>query len=262
MLTELNGKGGCLCELARAGQLRCPLIVRPTSEDVVTGHLFGTLSVLNPRWWLPDLLNRALGTARFRRQVFHKLRIEVWQKQPEFPRHLMTWDEGSTEVDVVISWENPATTVFVEMKYGSALSGTTVNNNGSHGFPSDQLIRNARIGLWQMGWFDEDRLFEMPTRDFVLLLVSPRSGNPLVEQYRNADQLRQAIPNGHLLSRLPQGPFVGELSYGGIIEMLSNQRRWFSRTEQTLIDRLKDYLHHKTNQILAADRQASRWSTG
>ncbi len=262
MLTELNGKGGCLCELARAGQLRCPLIVRPTSEDVVTGHLFGTLSVLNPRWWLPDFLNRALGAQRFRRQVFHKLRIDVWQKQPAFPRHLMTWDEGATEVDVAISWENPATTVFVEMKYGSALSSTTVNNNGSHGFPSDQLIRNARVGLWQTGWFDEDRLFEMPPRDFVLLLVSPRSGNPLVQQYREPDQLRKAIPHGHLLSRLPTGPFVGELSYSGIIELLSDQRRWFTRAEQMLIDRLKDYLYHKTSQILATDRQALRWSTG
>lgn len=29
--------GGCLCEPARKGELRCPLIVRPTSEDVVTG---------------------------------------------------------------------------------------------------------------------------------------------------------------------------------------------------------------------------------
>jgi hypothetical protein len=29
-----------------------------------------------------------------------------------------------------------------------------------------------------------------------------------------------------------------------------------------LIERLKDYLYHKTGQILAADRQALRWSTG
>ena len=69
-------------------------------------------------------------------------------------------------------------------------------------------------------------------------------------------------PNGHLLSRLPKGPFVGELSYSGIIELLSDQRRWFTRAEQMLIERLKDYLYHKTGQILAADRQASRWSTG
>jgi hypothetical protein len=54
MLTELGGKGGSICQQALDGKLRCPLIVRPTSEDVITGHLWGTLSVLNPRWWLPD----------------------------------------------------------------------------------------------------------------------------------------------------------------------------------------------------------------
>ena len=156
MLTELNGKGGCVCEPARKGELRCPLIVRPTSEDVVTGELFGILRVLNARWWLPDLLNHALGEVRFQRQVFRDLRIELWQKQRTYPREHLTWTEGQTEVDCIITWENPATTVFIEMKYGSPLSATTANNNGSTGFPSDQLIRNARIGLRENGWFQED----------------------------------------------------------------------------------------------------------
>ena len=70
MLTEMNGKGGTLCSQARTGSIRCPLIVRPTSEDVITGHLFQMLGYINPRWWLPDLLNAGLGADRFRRQ-FH-----------------------------------------------------------------------------------------------------------------------------------------------------------------------------------------------
>jgi hypothetical protein len=211
MLTELNGKGGCLCEPARKGELRCPLIVRPTSEDVVTGELFGTLRHLNPRWWLPDMLNRALGVERFRRQVFRDLRIELWQKQRTYPRHHLKWDEGQTEVDVVITWENPATTVFIEMKYGSPLSAKTVNNNGSAGFPADQLIRNARIGLWENGWFREDLLFHAPPRDFVLLLLTPSSGNPLVQEYRDPDRLKSSIPDGERLKNLPLAPFIGEL---------------------------------------------------
>ncbi|MCX7397427.1 MAG: hypothetical protein NT138_07065 [Planctomycetales bacterium] len=105
MLTELNGKGGCVCEPARKGELRCPLIVRPTSEDVVTGELFGILRVLNARWWLPDLLNHALGSERFHRQVFRDLRIELWQKQRTYPRQHLEWTEGQTEVDCVITWE-------------------------------------------------------------------------------------------------------------------------------------------------------------
>jgi hypothetical protein len=86
----------------------------------------------------------------------------------------LRWDEGKTEVDAVITWENPPTTVFIEMKYGSPLSATTANNNGSQ-YPADQLIRNARIGLCECGWFAEPKLFDLPTRDFVLLLVSPNA---------------------------------------------------------------------------------------
>ena len=249
MLTELNGKGGCLCEPARKGELRCPLIVRPTSEDVVTGQLFWALKFLNPRWWLPEFLNRGLGTDRFRRQVFRKLRIDVWQKQRSYPRHQIPWDEGKTEVDVVITWENPATTVFIEMKYGSPLSATTVHNDGNDGYPSDQLIRNARIGLYENGWFDEKRLFDIPTRDFVLMLVTPADGNPLVREYRDPDRLRAAIPQGDRLSKLPTGPFIGELSYQGIVQVLRDQRRWFTRLERNIVDDLVEYLGFKLHQL-------------
>ena len=249
MLTELNSKAGCLCEPARKGEMRCPLIIRPTSEDVVTGNLFGILKVLNPRWWLPDFLNRGLGADRFRRQVFRNLRINVWQKQRTYPRHQIHWDEGQTEVDVVITWENPATTVFIEMKYGSSVSATTVHNDGNNGFPSDQLIRNARVGLWENGWFDEKLLFDMPPRDFILMLVTPADGNPLVREYRNPDRLRAAIPQGDKLRTLPKGPFIGELSYPGIVQTLRNQRKWFTKPEQNLIDDLTEYLGFKVQQL-------------
>ena len=57
MLTELHNKGGRVCREARKGNIRCPLIVRPTSEDVITGHMAQAFRVLNPRWFLPDILN-------------------------------------------------------------------------------------------------------------------------------------------------------------------------------------------------------------
>lgn len=249
MLTELNGKGGCLCEPARKGELRCPLIVRPTSEDVVTGQLFGTMRVLNPRWWLPDFLNAALGAERFRRQVYRDLRIELWQKQRTYPRQHLKWDEGQTEVDVVITWENPATTIFIEMKYGSNLSAKTTHNQGTDGFPSDQLIRNARVGLRENGWFDEDLLFDAPKRDFVLILLTPTRGNPLVTEYQNPDRLRSAIPHGERLTELPRSPFIGELGYRDVIDLSNQQRRWFSPPERKLIDGLNEYLTFKLTQL-------------
>jgi hypothetical protein len=32
---------------------------------------------------------------------------------------MLPWDEGSTQVDLTFQWDNPPTTVYVEMKYGS-----------------------------------------------------------------------------------------------------------------------------------------------
>lgn len=249
MLVELRQKAGGLCSEAKAGQIRCPLIVRPTSEDVLTGHLFGVLKALNPRWWLPDLLNQALGEERFRRQVFRNLRIELWEKQRHYPRQHLEWNEGRTEVDVVITWENPKTTVFIEMKYGSPLSATTTHNNGSEGYPSDQLIRNARVGLRENGWFQEDVLFNGDRRDFVLILLAPTTGNPLVQKYRDASQLMEAIPDSERLNQLPSLPFIGELGYRDVINILSQQRRWFSKPERIMVDDLNSYLELKLQQL-------------
>jgi len=78
--------------LAKEGKLRCPLILRPTSEDIVTAHILTIFQTVNPRWWLPHFRNRSLGTDRFRTQVYRRLQIEGWQKQPRFPRHLIHWD--------------------------------------------------------------------------------------------------------------------------------------------------------------------------
>jgi hypothetical protein len=206
MLTELHGKAGRICQSALEGKLRCPLIVRPTSEDVITGHLAQVLRVLNPRWWLPDLLNLALGESRFHRQVFRRLKIEPWKNRPRYPRELLPWEEGSTQVDLVFSWENPPTTVYVEMKYGSDLSFTTAGNNGRGGFPSDQLIRNARVGLLECGWFNTGSLFDLPPRDFVLILCSPAKGHCLVHKYRDSKRLLRAIPHSDRLQGLPAAP--------------------------------------------------------
>ena len=149
----------------------------------------------------------------------------------------------------MITWENPATTVFIEMKYGSPLSAKTVNNNGSAGYPADQLIRNARVGLRENGWFTEDVLFDLPPRDFVLILLTPTSGNSLVQEYRNADQLRAAIPHAERLKDLPGSPFIGELSYRNVINILAEQQRWFSLPERRLIGELNEYLQFKLSQL-------------
>lgn len=246
MLTEMLGKGGNLCSHARSGQVRCPLIVRPSSEDVITSHIFQSLGYLNPRWWLPDLLNAGLGTARFRRRFHRDLKISLWQNQPCYPRELLPWSEGSTQVDCVITWEDPPTTVFIEAKYGSGLSESVAGDDGSSGYPSDQLIRNIRVGLLRSGYFDlGETLFDLPARDLVVLVLSPTAGHPLVERYRDRRNLRRAIPHADRLIGFPPGPFVGQIDYGHIGTILARQSRWMTRPERRVAADLAGYLEYK-----------------
>jgi hypothetical protein len=259
MLTEMLGKGGQVCQHAREGHIRCPLIIRPTSEDVITGQVFQVLRALNPRWWLPDVLNQAMGTDRFRQQVYRNLEINLWRNRPAYPRELLPWDEGSTQVDVTITWENPPTTIFVEVKYGSDLSPKTSADNGKHGFPSDQLVRNARVGLLECGWFELGGMFAKTPRDFSLVVLGPAVGHPLVAAYRHAATLRAAIPHSGRLKGLPKSPFIGELSYRDFVQRLKRNRRWFSRPERSMLDHLTDYLTFKASRLPSAEvlRQAN-----
>ena len=263
MLTEMHGKGGTLCSHARSGEIRCPLIVRPTSEDVITGHLAQALRVLNPRWWLPDLLNAGLGASRFRRQFFRDLKIRLWQNQPCYPKELLPWYEGSSQIDIIISWENPPTTVYIEAKYGSALSTSVAGDDGRSGYPSDQLIRNIRVGLLQAGYFDQwEKLFDQPPRDFVVLVLAPFKGHPLVERYRDRRKLRGAIPHSDRLIGLPQDPFVGEIDYNDIQSILVHQSRWMSIPERRVVANLTEYLEFKRSNLPNKLALKSPGSTG
>lgn len=261
MLVEIGRKAGCLCDLAEQGKLHCPLNVRASSEDVVTGELFGKLQLIDARWWLPDLLNRSLGTTEYRQQVYRNLEIKLWSTQPLFPAELLPWREGRTEVDVEIRWENPATTIFIEMKLGSDVSKTTSRTDGTEAYPSDQLIRNIRIGLHQAGWFREGELFKSSKRRFSLILVSPKSGHPLVDQYQDRTQLLQSIPRGSELIDLPECPIIGASSYSGIAKILDKNTRFMSVTERRIADGLRAYLDLKTGQIMHK-RRSQRTESG
>jgi hypothetical protein len=260
MLAELHGKGGCLCQPAQEGMLRCPLIVRPTSEDAITGHLAFTLRILDPRNWLSDLLNAALGEERFRRQVYRKLQIELWVNKPRFPRKWLPWDEGSTQVDLEITWESPATTVYVEAKYGSGLSPRTCGDDGRSGFSSDQLSRCARVGLWECGYYREERLFERQRRDFVLIVLSPAGKHTLVQRYRDMRRLQSDLPSGHLLEAVPRTPFIGQVSYGLLRQILTRRLRFYTRPERQLIETLDEYLAFKSSTVPERTRRPSRMS--
>ena len=246
----MKGKGGNLCDHARMGRVHCPLIVRPNSEDVITGHLVQALRTLNPRWWLSDLLNAAVGADRSRRQVYRRLRIEAWVNMPPYPRALLPWAEGSTQVDLVITFENPPTTVFVEAKYLSKVSATTAHGDGTHGYPADQILRNIRVGLLACGYFDEGpSLFDQPRRDFLQVLLAPRKGHPLIDRYRDPGGIRSSVPHPDRLVALPRAPFVGELAYGDITKILARNARFLTRAERRVSEDLTAYLEFKQPRV-------------
>jgi hypothetical protein len=245
MLVELLGKGGQVCQAAKDGQIRCPLIVRPTSEDVITGSVFQVLRAINPRWWLPQFLNKGLGTNRFRQQIFRQLKIELWRNARRYPTDRLPWTEGSTQIDVTISWENPPTTIYVEAKYMADLATRTSGNDGSQGFPADQLIRNIRIGLWESGWLREKGLFPIPARDLAVLLFAPQLGHPLVAAYRDPIRVHASIPHADKILNLPVEPFVGEVGYADLTRILLANFRWMNPSERRLVQDLSEYLGHK-----------------
>ncbi len=242
MLTELHGKGGQLCEPARLQQLRCPLLVRSTSEDVITGEIVQVMRAINPRWWLSDFLNTALGAERFPRQVYRGLRIEPWVNHAPYPKDLLPWSEGSTQVDIEISWENPPTTVFIEAKFQAELSWRTSNSTKSRMFPGDQLIRNFRVGLNSCGYFGGNRLFEWKPRDLVVIVMSPHANHSLVQRYRSVRTVLKSIPHSEKLVGLPPTPFVGEIGYTDLRTVFRNKLRFMTRAERVLVETLDRYL--------------------
>ena len=146
----------------------------------------------------------------------------------------------------MITFENPPTTIFVEAKYGSALSAKVSGDDGSSGYPSDQLIRNIRVGLLRSGYFNRnDGLFDESTRDFVVLVLSPIKGHPLVDRYRDPEKLRSAIPKSEKLIGLPRSPFVGQLDYDDIKTTLERQLRWMTAPERRVVVDLTGYLDFK-----------------
>jgi hypothetical protein len=143
-------------------------------------------------------------------------------------------------VDLTITYENPPTTVYFEVKYLADLSPRTTN--GQAGFPSDQLIRNIRVGLLECGWFRSNELFDFTPRDFVIILLAPTKGHELVKFYRDPKNVRAAIPHSDKLLGLPRGPFIGELTYSDLVRVLQRQRQWFTRPEKQVLDHLVEYL--------------------
>ena len=132
MFELFKSTGKKVCPPNHVRKSNCPLIVRSTSEDLLTANVFGILKNLDPKIWLTRLLGEAIKGKDFSRHTFENLSLEFWKKyRPPVNRK---YKEGPSEVDVTISYEGGV--IFIEAKYLAPLSLRT-----THDRHRDQVIR-------------------------------------------------------------------------------------------------------------------------
>lgn len=241
---ELHGKAGRVCPEALSGEKHCPLIVRTTSEDVMTGTVFGALKHIRPHLWLGPTLNLGLGVNRFRQVWYKNLSIRFWERQERYPPELLEFREGRTEPDIIIEWENPPTTVWIEAKYHAELAWGTANKADN-----DQVIRGIRTLLAATGHIQPDRLFNIPKRDAIWLALLTYKPDPLVEQYRKTPRLMKALAGPKEPTSLPTAPFVGTITWQELARVLRLTTCRAIPTEASMISVVLEYLESKFNVI-------------
>lgn len=239
-MVELNGKAGRVCAQAQSGQLRCPCIVRTESEDVLTGEVFGGLRHIRPHLWLNPLLNLALGTKTNRQVWFKNFQIRLWERQGRFPPELLKFKEGRTEPDIIIEWENPATTIFIEAKYTSPLAGRT-----THSETNDQVLRGIRTLLGTTGHVQSGRLFHASRRRPIWLALLSYKPEAMVDQYCDRNTLKEQLEGVVNVDQLPPDPFVGTITWQDIGQVLLAHQHQMTPTERSIAVGLNTYIQHK-----------------
>lgn len=195
---ELEGGGrklGRVCDRSYRNGDNCPLVLRESSEDLLTANVFGVLRHLRPSLWLMPMLRTAFPQHQFGNAP-KNLRVALWKKLSPPTDRLES--EGSTEVDVHISFAD--TVVLVESKYRSALSATTAYDP-----ERDQVIRLLDVAYANV----VDAQF-FPRSPFVLVLGAWSNEPRLVTEYRTPSAVRRALP---ALQQRPDG--------GGIAQFLA-----------------------------------------
>lgn len=192
---ELHGrkKTGTVCSRDHRNGNNCPLILRSTSEDLLTANVFGLLRHFPPKLWLAPLLNASLETTRFSQVPFADFRMSFWTEIPPPPSRGRT--EGPTEVDVSICFDSFA--VFIEAKLHAPLAPGTARDPNRN-----QLARLIHVAHAATR---EGQLFD---REPVVLVIGPTPRPPaLVSRYWSPANLRRDIgddldgPSSALMAR-------------------------------------------------------------
>jgi hypothetical protein len=234
-LFKSTGKKVCPPFHVRKGN--CPLIVRTTSEDLLTANVFGILKNLDPKIWLRRLLGEAIKGQDFSQHSFEDLSFEFWKKyRPPINRATR---EGVSEVDVTLSYKDGV--IFIEAKYLAPISQKT-----THDADRNQIIRYLDLAAYHFLNYPGSAI------DFYLILITDTEEPPMVlTHYLLPKKLIEGISSGglfgirhHLFDLLAEG--TGWISWDNLNKILKNTRDQFqTQVEKHFLDDLILYLTYK-----------------
>jgi hypothetical protein len=236
---ELEGDGkklGKICEPSYRNGPGCPLILRESSEDLLTANVFGLLRRLRPVLWLEPMLRAAFPGHHVPRLVLKDVTVALWKKLP--PPVGRAGREGLTEVDVYVAFRESV--LLIESKFTSGLTpGTT------HDPLRDQLIRLIDVA------FDHLVTGDFFPRSPFVMVTGLRMDEPrLVGQYRSADAVLRSIPgldrrrDGVAIARLLARQ-VGYVSWLRLAKLLMVASQHASSLEAALLVDVAGYVRHK-----------------
>lgn len=251
-LFKSTGKKVCPPNYVRKSN--CPLIVRTTSEDLLTANVFGILKNLDPTIWLRRFLGEAIKGKDFSRHTFENLSFEFWKKyRPPVNRK---YHEGISEVDVTISYKDGI--IFIEAKYLAPVNLRTTSDPRR-----DQIIRYLDLAAYHF-LNHPDRV-----KEFYFVLITDSDRPPwILTRYKYPRNLVKGLTHqglfpvnediGRLLSK-----GIGWLSWRQLKKILEITRGHFrTEVEKRFLDDLLAYLDHKIREgerIRAERKQMSFW---
>jgi len=251
-LFKSTGKKVCPPNYVRKSN--CPLIVRTTSEDLLTANVFGILKNLDPTIWLRRFLGEAIKGKDFSKHSFENLSFEFWKRYR--PPANRKYREGISEVDVTISYKDGI--IFIEAKYLAPVNLRTTSD-----VRRDQIIRYLDLASYHY-LNHPDRV-----KEFYFVLIIDTDKPPWVlTRYKFQRNLVKGLTHHGLFpvnedigSLLSKG--IGWLTWKQLRRILEVTRDQFrTQAERKFVEDLIVYLDYKIREgdrIRTERKQLSFW---
>jgi hypothetical protein len=251
-LFKTSGKKVCPPNYVRKSN--CPLIVRTTSEDLLTANVFGILKNLDPKVWLRRFLGEAIKGKDFSRHTFENISFEFWKRYR--PPANRKYREGISEVDVTISYKDGI--VFIEAKYLAPVNLRTTSDPRR-----DQIIRYLDLAAYHFLNYPDS------VKEFYFVLIIDAERPPwILTRYRfNQNLIKGLTGPGLFKPPLDAGTLlskgIGWLTWKQLRKILEIAKENFStEVELKFVEDLIVYLNYKIKEgerIRNERKQMSFW---